>query len=106
MGARGVDVAPHCSFKENGLLRNDPESGPEIVKAKSRNIDSVDDDPSPRRLYHAEQHLDQRRFPASGPADDSDLLSSVDLERDSFQNHGGIGTIPHLRQFSVNHVSS
>ena len=102
MIARGVDVAPHRSFEENGLLRNDPESGPEIVKAQSRYIDSVDDDLSPGGLYHAEQRLDQRRFSASGPPDYSDLLSSVDPERDSSQNHRGVGTIPHLRGFSVN----
>ena len=106
MGVRGVDVAPHRSFKENGLLRNDPESGPEIVKTQSRNIDSVDDDLSPGGLHQAEQRLDQRRFSASGPADDSDLLSSVDPECDSFQNHRGIETIPHLRQFSVDYFSS
>lgn len=52
-----VDVASYGSFKEHRLLRNHTKARPEIMKAQSANIYSINDDMPFYRLHKPEQSL-------------------------------------------------
>ena len=56
-------------------LRDDGDSGPEVMEADMSHVDSIDNDSSARRLQDPEDSQSQRRLPGSCSSNDPDLTN-------------------------------
>jgi len=65
------------------LTRNDADLAPEVVKSDGRDVDPVDPNASSGRLDDPEESEREGRLSSARSSADSDLLSFLDLERDS-----------------------
>jgi hypothetical protein len=83
--------------RTNRVLRDDGQLRPEIVETDVGDVEAVDEDRTRCRLDKSEKGRGEGRFAATGSADDSDLLTRLDRERQVVQHSGSRGCEPRSR---------
>jgi len=88
--------------------RTDRQAVAQVVQPDGGNVDSVDEDLALGELDHAEEHLDHRALAGTRAADDANLLTRHDVDRDAQQDRRQVGPVPHrhvaLWMIEQNHI--
>jgi hypothetical protein len=91
-----IDVFPHSTTKQEGILGNDGETAPDGLETKISKIPSIDFDLPFTQLDRPEEGLRDRAFASTGSTNDTDLLPWPDIECETLQNQREVRAVAKL----------